>query len=96
MRMYVDVRPVAHNRRVGVSLAGEGDSVPLQDRARLNGQGHRRWIWKRERERDSHNKSLTASNILYAAIWRTAGCKMASVPHLAIKHLAAGRCFITI
>lgn len=44
-------RPVAHYRRVGVSLAGEGDSVPLQDRARLNGQGHCRRICKGERER---------------------------------------------
>lgn len=44
-------RPVAHNRRVGVSLACEGDSVPLQDRARLNGQGHCRWICKIQGER---------------------------------------------
>lgn len=54
-------RPVAHNRRVSMSLAGEGDSVPLQDRARLNGQGHCRWIWKTAR--DSHDNSLPTSNI---------------------------------
>lgn len=40
-------RPVAHYGRVGVSLAGEGDPVPLQDGARLDGQGHDGWIWKR-------------------------------------------------
>lgn len=36
--------PVAHYRRVGMSLAGEGDSVPLQDGAGLDGQGHNRRI----------------------------------------------------
>lgn len=42
-----------------MSLAGEGDSVPLQDRARLDGQGHSRWIWKRAR--DSYDESLPAN-----------------------------------
>ena len=45
-----------------MSLACEGDSVPLQDRARLNGQGHCRWICEIQGEGGSHNDGLTTSN----------------------------------
>lgn len=50
VRLSLAHRPVAHYRGVGVSLAGEGDSVSLQDGARLDGQGHCWRIWERSRE----------------------------------------------
>lgn len=40
VQIKVSFRPVAHDGRVGSGLAGEGDSLALQDRARLDGQGH--------------------------------------------------------
>ena len=59
-------RPVTHNRRVGMSLAGEGDSVSLQDRAWLNGQGHSWWIWRRAR--NFHDNSFATLHKKYAAV----------------------------
>lgn len=56
-----------------MSLAGEGHSVPLQDRSGLDGQGHCRGIWKGKSERETH---ITAAlkHLIYAAFRMQNGC----------------------
>lgn len=51
----MSTRPVANDGRVSSGLAGEGDSLALQDGARLDGQGHHRRVYT---GRDTYSKII--------------------------------------